>query len=188
MRKLFPIGVIIFVLGAQIVLPVVGGAWYWPFLPYPMYSMPHYATESVPDHRVRARPCDPAGAEPVSLGAFDLGTTPYQLRDDLLHVARAAKATPPDTARLIEHTRILEALVKHAPGRWCEVEVWERAYPNTGDVASALRLPWHLAVRWPIGGSMSLAAWTTEGRIAPPVPTIPSLPPLSTMVGMGRRQ
>jgi hypothetical protein len=190
LRKLFAVGVAGAVLGIQFVITIlpISDEWYWPFTTYPMYSAPHYRTDSVSDVRLRARACDSTSAAPVSLGSRDVGVSEFQLRYELTEVTRAATATPLDTTRIAERTGYVDALVRHVPGRWCEVEIWERRYPNTGTVIPADSLPWRLSVRWPVGLGGGARGWTRGDRISPDVPPIPVLPPLSASRLDGQRQ
>jgi hypothetical protein len=192
LRKLFAAGVAGAVLGIQLIIVVfpIDAQWYWPFVTYPMYSAAHYRTDFVSDFRLRARPCAAAPASPVSLGARDMGMSEYMLREELDNVVRAATATPLDTIHLAERTAFIDALVRRIPGIWCEVEIWERRYPNTGAVTPNTfdTFPWHLSVRWPVGMGGGARGWTPGDRISPNVAPIPSLPPLSAAYLDARRQ
>lgn len=178
--KLIAIGVSAVVLGLQVCVTVLSvGDWYWPFMTYAMYSVPRFRTDSVPDYRLVARDCDPATTKSASLGSDDVRVPVYQLREVLGHTAVLSRTVPLDTAALAAGTRYIDALVTHAPGHWCEVEIWERKYANTGDVAAAMRSPWRLALRWPLGEGSDGRGWTVGDRIAPSVPPLSSLPSLS---------
>jgi hypothetical protein len=189
LQKAFAAGVIAAVIGIQAFMSVTGfgGTWYWPFQNYAMYSRARFATDSVFDYRLRTRPCSPVEAEPVSVAAQDVGMTVYKWREEL-EVTGAAIRPRPNPAILAERAGFIDGLVSTLPGDWCEIEVWEGAYPNTGAAAAARRAPWRLALRWPAGAGRDPEAWRVGERITPAAPPIASLPPLSESTISSRRR
>jgi hypothetical protein len=127
------------ILGAQALMalpPDLFGAWYWPFLDYPMYSRAHHPGEEIRFRKVEGRPC--GGGDAIALTQMDLGIQWYALDNLLGQVAEGAGEGGNDPRERLG--RLVGEL--HA-GRLCSVQVYSRSI-RLGELpeGGAAAVPW----------------------------------------------
>jgi hypothetical protein len=96
-------------------------AWYWPFLPYPMYATARERDDYFLAPELRVARCGSASFETV-LRADQLGTSTQKLNIALVHTAKAP--TAPASTRT--EARLSGAIEAQFPGRFCAASSWVR--------------------------------------------------------------
>lgn len=125
--------------------------WYWPFMAYPMYSMPHYRGEVFVQHRIVGVPCA-GGEQPREIGHADLGLKRFAYYDQLRRVAGPQSAARQDPSRLDGEVsaaarRELSLLMSHQLAEpYCRAQLWERS-AVLGEPLPA-DPPWKLLLEW----------------------------------------
>lgn len=69
---------------AEVVSPTDG--WYWPFMDYPMYSVPNYEGDTYFEYGLRLAPCDP-GQPPRAMDFGAMGIQYFDFRTLLVEAA-----------------------------------------------------------------------------------------------------
>ena len=123
--KIVAAGVCTAILGAQLwaTFPISKElrAWYWPFVPYPMYAVAHARDDSFVSPALRVATCGSTEAKTV-LTAHELGVLDEQLRLSLIYITVAPNA--PRARR--EYGKLTRAIEAQHPGRFCTASVWMR--------------------------------------------------------------
>jgi hypothetical protein len=139
--KLIAAAVCVSILGAQLSVafpPASDRSWYWPFLPYPMYSKAHALSDTLVVPQLRAEQCEDPTHE-VILDATTLGAPLHQLTGLLTTIARAPESAAADSAM----GRLSRAIEAEYPARYCVAAAWARtirvADTATYDLHSPLR-------------------------------------------------
>jgi hypothetical protein len=134
------------VLGVQLAVavpPASERSWYWPFLPYPMYSRSHARSDTLIVPQLRVRACGESTREEI-LDASTLGAPLHQLRSLLTMIVRAPNS---DTAN-IARGRLARAIEAEFPARYCAASAWTRTV-RVGDQSTYdLDNTMHLASEW----------------------------------------
>jgi hypothetical protein len=96
-------------------------AWYWPFLPYPMYATAHERGDVLFLPQLRVATCGSPRYDKV-LTAADVGVSAEQLKLALVYIARAPHAPRADRAS----KSLSDAIEAQHPGRYCKASAWLR--------------------------------------------------------------
>jgi hypothetical protein len=151
--KLIAAAACIGILGAQLsvsIPPALDRSWYWPFLPYPMYSKAHAQSDTLVVTQLRARVCTGA-AEEVALDQNALGAPQHQLTFFLTTIAGA-----PGSAAAIDATgRLSRAIEAEYPARYCEASVWARTVRVADPATYALHNRLHRVAVWDVSREIS---------------------------------
>jgi hypothetical protein len=138
--KLIAVAVCAGVLGAQLALaipPAPDRSWYWPFLPYPMYSKAHASSDTLIVPQLRVRACGDSSHE-VILDANTLGAPLHHLTALLTTIARAPGSDSASDAQ----GRLGRAIEAEFPARYCAASAWARTVrvddPSTYDLHNAM--------------------------------------------------
>jgi hypothetical protein len=145
--KFVAVGVCAGVLGAQLLVsfPITrySRGWYWPFLPYPMYSVPHAETDTLVVAQLRVSPC--GGTERSTImPAEELGVPLDQMTQSLVSIARA----PAGVEERGESARLSRAIDAQYPGRYCAASAWLRVVRVSDSSTHHVDGPMRLAARW----------------------------------------
>jgi hypothetical protein len=144
--KLIAVSICTGVLGAQLAVaipPASGRSWYWPFLPYPMYSQAHAQSDTLIVPQLRVRACGESHPEQI-LGARALGVPLHQLTASLTTIARAPNSDSANAAK----ARLGRAVEAEYPARYCEASAWVRTVRVDDASTYDLRNPMHRIVGW----------------------------------------
>ena len=140
-------GICAAVLGAQLLVsfPInrYTRGWYWPFMPYPMYSVAHGAGDSLVVAQLRVATCGRNDLSTI-LTAEDLGIPLDQLTQALVLVAR----TPAMTQGTTQTARLSRAIEAQHPGRYCAASAWTRVVRVSDSATHYVDAPMHFVARW----------------------------------------
>jgi len=145
--KFVAAGVCIAILGAQIreTFPITREArgWYWPFLPYPMYAVPHKSGDYfiVPELRVAA--CDNPERF-TAMSPAKLGVSPEQVALMLTTIAHASNSASGRNTS----ARLSRAIDAQFPGRYCAASAWIRVVTVADTATYDVSAPMRLAATW----------------------------------------
>jgi hypothetical protein len=137
------------VLGAQlwVSIPISKElrGWYWPFLPYPMYAVPHNRSAYFIAPELRVAVCGHSQLTTV-MGQGELGVGSEMLTTMLTGIAHnpSAPAAARSTAQL---SRAIEA---QFPGRYCTASMWLRVVKVADTSTHHVTGPMRLTLTWPI--------------------------------------
>jgi hypothetical protein len=134
------------VLGAQLAIssPLAPDrSWYWPFLPYPMYSSAHARSDTIAVPQLRASACGTAKPE-VDVSAQTLGVPLHQLTSLLSTIARSPDSDVADSAK----GRLSRAIEAEYPARYCEMSAWVRTVRVSDASTYNLENPMRRAAAW----------------------------------------
>jgi hypothetical protein len=140
------------ILGTQIVIasPMSPDrSWYWPFLPYPMYSRAHTVSDTIVVAQLRASECVSASNETI-LSERSLGAPLHQLVSLVTTIARAPES---DTAA-VARERLSGAIEAQYPGRYCAASAWVRTTRVADGATYDLRGPMHRAAAWTLNDAV----------------------------------
>ena len=145
--KFVAAGICTLVLGAQLraSLPIskYTRGWYWPFMPYPMYSVPHFAADSLVIPELRVAECG-RDEQSTILTAEELGVPLDQLTQALVTVARS----PDGVEGRSESARLSRAIEAQYPGRYCSASAWLRVLRVSDSSTHHVDAPMRVAARW----------------------------------------
>jgi hypothetical protein len=145
--KAIAAGVCIVVLGAQLFVsfPISREqhGWYWPFLPYPMYSVPHARADTLVLPELRVAECGSSDfatiATPETLG---IPRNQYHRLLGITYRDSSAAARSRAAARL---TAVIDA---QFPGRYCSASSWVRVVRIADTSTHHLRVPMRRTAVW----------------------------------------
>lgn len=144
--KLLAAAACISLLGAQLSVafpPASVRTWYWPFLPYPMYSTAHALSDTLIVPQLRAGECANATHE-VTLDATTLGAPLHALAGLLTTIAHAPDSEEATDAK----RRISRAVEAEFPARYCTASAWARTIRVADTATYDLRTPMHRVAVW----------------------------------------
>ena len=141
------------VLGVQLAVaipPASDRSWYWPFLPYPMYSKAHAHSDSLIVAELRVRECGESKSD-VILNASVFGTPLHQLTALLTTIARAPDSNSANVAK----ARLGRAIEAEFPARYCAASAWARTVRVADPLTYDLHNPMRRAAVWKLNRTES---------------------------------
>jgi hypothetical protein len=151
--KLIAAAACIGILGAQLSVafpPASDRSWYWPFLPYPMYSQAHARSDTLVVPQLRAGECaDPT--HEVILDATTLGAPLHQLTGLLTTIVRA----PGSAAAGGSEGRLARAIEAEYPARYCVASAWVRTIRVADTATYDLHAPLRRVAVWSVNPAES---------------------------------
>ena len=118
-------------------------SWYWPFLPYPMYSKAHARSDTLIVSQLRVRACGESKREEI-LEASTLGAPLQQLTSLLTKIARAPDSDTANEAK----GRLGRAIEAEFPARYCAASAWARTVRVADPLTYDLHNPMRRAAVW----------------------------------------
>ncbi len=153
-KKAFAIGVIVAVLGIQLVLNIpvrgFGGTWYWPFTDFTMYAGRMAFGDTLTVHRLRVTPCDGA-AEARLATSEELRIWSRRLAGRL---GRIAALEPGEAAGKAQESALVDLddrLQRYLGDGACSAEVWAKSAVLSRDPSGVREATWRPVLVWDVG-------------------------------------
>ncbi|MDQ2768792.1 MAG: hypothetical protein M3Y30_16750 [Gemmatimonadota bacterium] len=119
--------------------------WYWPFLPYPMYSESHFRSDSLVVPELRVARC--GSDEFTATLMTDSLAIP---RSQLLTLLVAVRRAPASAAARSGEALLGRAVEAEYPAQYCTASAWVRVVYVADTSTYELRGPMRRAAVWPV--------------------------------------
>jgi hypothetical protein len=151
--KLIVVSICTGVLGAQLAVaipPAPDRGWYWPFLPYPMYSKAHARSDTLIVPQLRVSQCGELQSGRI-LSANALGIPLHRMTDFLTTIARAPDSGSAAGAK----ARLGRAIEAEFPARYCSASAWVRVVRVADTATYGLHNQMRRVVAWNMNDTRS---------------------------------
>jgi hypothetical protein len=159
LKRAFAVSVSVVILGMQlwVILPPQESArwkerWFWPFMRYPMYSVPKYKGDVFASYQLTGTPC--AGGLNREIDRSELGMSFFVFLRHARPIAGHRSVDPNQWTRPPERTDyyrdIVTGLVRSSVQEpICTLHLWEQPIV-LGETDDPYNAPWNLLRSWPV--------------------------------------